>query len=136
VPAQELSIGQLAARSGCKIPTIRYYEDIGLLEPAPRTDGGHRTYGRDAVMRLVFIRRGRELGFSLDEIRSLIDLSTDYDRSCAEIDAIATGHLEAILERIDALSAMRDALREVLEQCQRTTVIECRVIEALSPGAT
>lgn len=92
-----LPIGQLAARSDCKVPTIRYYERIGLLDASPRTEGGHRIYGEDEVKRLVFIRRSRELGFSLEAVRSLLDLSTDRDRSCAEVDAIASEHLDEVL---------------------------------------
>ena len=127
-----LSIGKLAATSGCKIPTIRYYEEIGLLGPSPRTEGGHRMYREDDARRLTFIRRSRELGFSLESIRSLIDLSTDQGRSCAEIDSIASEHLHEILAKIDSLVAMRDALADLLEQCRKTTVIECRIIDALS----
>ena len=126
------SIGELAARSGCKVPTIRYYEDIGLLGQSERTEGGQRRYDEDAARQLVFIRRSRELGFSLDMIRSLLDLSGERDRSCAEVDAIATEHLTEIDERITSLLAMRD----VVDQCRRTTILECRVIDALSPLPT
>lgn len=128
-----LSIGQLAEQSGCKVPTIRYYEGVGLLATAQRTDGGHRLYGEDAVRRLSFIKRSRELGFSLDEVRSLLALSTNGDSSCAEIDAIATEHLQEVLLKLDSLASMRDALTDLIEQCRRTTVVECRIIEALSP---
>ncbi|GMU40611.1 MAG: hypothetical protein AMXMBFR23_14770 [Chloroflexota bacterium] len=127
------SIGELAARSGCKIPTIRYYEEIGLLGQSERTEGGQRRYDEDAARRLVFIRRSRELGFSLEMIRSLLDLSGDRDRSCAEVDGIATEHLAEIDERIASLIAMREALSDVVDQCRRTTILECRVIDALSP---
>ena len=130
------SIGELAARSGCKVPTIRYYEDIGLLGQSERTEGGQRRYDEDAARQLVFIRRSRELGFSLDMIRSLLDLSSERDRSCAEVDAIATEHLTEIDERITSLLAMRDALGDVIDQCRRTTILECRVIDALSPLPT
>lgn len=130
-----ISIGELANRSGCKAPTIRYYEDIGLLPESPRTEGGHRQYDDDAVKRLIFIKRSRELGFPLEEVRSLLELSVDRRRSCAEVDAIASGHLREVDERIGALAAMRDALADLIEQCQRTTILECRVIEALSPDS-
>jgi DNA-binding transcriptional MerR regulator len=119
-------------RSGCKVPTIRYYEDIGLLDPSPRTEGGHRVYGEEDAKRLTFIRRSRELGFSLDAIRSLLDLTIDRERSCAEVDTIATEHLEETLAKIRSLEAMRDALVDLLDQCRRTTIVECRVIDALS----
>lgn len=134
VAAARFSIGELAARSGCKVPTIRYYEEIGLLERPERTEGGQRRYTEAAARRLVFIRRSRELGFSLDAIRSLLDLSGDRDHSCAEVDEIATEHIAEIDERMASLAAMRDALHDVVEQCRRTTILECRVIDALSPA--
>lgn len=133
MPKTKLSIGQLAATSGCKVPTIRYYEAIGLLERPLRTDGGHRTFGADDAKRLSFIRRSRELGFSLDAIRSLLNLSSDENRSCAEVDEIATELLNDTVARMRSLEAMRDALLDLLDQCQKTTIVECRVIEALSP---
>lgn len=133
VETAKFSIGELAARSGCKVPTIRYYEGVGLLEQSSRTEGGQRRYGEDAVRRLVFVRHSRELGFSLETIQSLIDLSSDRDRSCTEVDVIATEHLAEIEDRLQSLVAMRDALSDVIDQCRRTTILECRVIDALSP---
>lgn len=127
------SIGEVSRKTGCKPPTIRYYEAIGLFGAAGRTEGGHRTYGAEDIRRLAFIRRGRELGFSLDGIRSLLDLSADPERSCADVDALATEHLAEIQSKIAALSAMRDALEDLLEQCHRTTIVECRVLDALVP---
>lgn len=131
---EQFSIGELGRRSGCKVATIRYYEDIGLLAPSPRTSGGHRQYGDDAVHRLVFIRRSRELGFTLDEIRSLLELARQEERSCAEVDALASAHVQEIDQKIESLAAMRDALTAVLDECERTTIHECRVIDALSPA--
>lgn len=87
------------------------------------------------MKRLVFIRRSRELGFTLEEVSSLLDLSSDRDRSCAEVDSIASAHREEINEKIRSLAAMRDALDNLIEQCQRTTILECRIIEALSPAS-
>lgn len=133
MPRTRLSIGQLAASSGCKVPTIRYYEAIGLLNPSLRTDGGHRTFGADDAKRLVFIRRSRELEFSLEAIRTLLNLSSDEDRSCAEVDEIATELLNDTVARLRSLEAMRDALLDLLDQCEQTTIVECRVIDALSP---
>jgi len=131
---EHFSIGELARRSGCKVATIRYYEGSGLLAPSPRTSGGHRQYGDEAVRRLVFIRRSRELGFTLDEIRSLLELAGDEERACAEVDAMASAHVQEIDEKIASLTAMRDALVDVLDQCARTTIHECRVVDALSPA--
>lgn len=128
------AIGELAARSGCKVPTIRYYEGVGLLPKSTRTEGGHRQYGNDAVQRLVFIRRSRELGFTVEEVRSLLNLSEDRGRPCAEVDEIASRHLAEVEERIQSLTSMRDALVDLVEQCQRTIILDCRVIDALSPA--
>jgi DNA-binding transcriptional MerR regulator len=86
------------------------------------------------LKQLLFIRRSRELGFSLEAIRSLLDLSADRESSCAEVDAIASEHLDEILDKIRSLTAMRDALRDLIEQCRKTTIVECRVIDALLSG--
>lgn len=129
---RELSIGKLAARTGCKVATIRYYESIGLVDEPKRTEGGHRLYGEDAHKRLTFIRRGRELGFSLEAIRTLMELSTDERRSCADIDEVASALLLEVEGKIASLSVMRDALGDLLEECRQTTVVECRVVDALS----
>lgn len=88
-----LTIGKLAAYSGCKVQTIRYYEHIGLLPPPPRSVGNHRVYGPEHVRRLAFIRHGRELGFPLDAIRELLALSDEPDQSCEEVTQIARRHL-------------------------------------------
>ena len=136
MPKTAFSIGELATQAGCKVPAIRYYESIGLLGEAPRTDGGHRAYGHNEVKRLSFIRRSRELGFSLDAIRSLLDLAQNRDRSCAEVDTIASEHLQEIADKLRHLSAMREALQDLLDQCHHTTIVECRVIEALLPASS
>lgn len=133
MPGPTLSIGELAQQSGCKVPTIRYYEEIGLLSPPLRTEGGHRVYDSEAARQLFFIHRSRELGFSLKAIRSLLALSASTDAPCTDVDAIAGQHLNDILGKISALSSMRDALSDLIEQCRKTTIIECRVIDALQP---
>lgn len=91
--APRLPIGMLSRRTGCKIETIRYYEKIGLLSAPARSDGGHRLYGHGHLMRLGFVRRARELGFTLDEIRALLQLAEDRDRPCAEAREVAVVHL-------------------------------------------
>lgn len=128
------SIGELAVRSGCKVPTIRYYEGIGLIDPSPRTEGGHRQYREEDVRRLVFVRRSRELGFTLEAVKSLLGLAGDGDQSCTEVDAIASEHLTEIDGKIQSLAAMRDALADLIDQCRHTTILECRVLDALSPS--
>ena len=130
----KLSIGELAERSGVRVPTVRYYERAGLVRPVPRSEGGHRLYeGRD-VERLTFIRRGRELGFSLEAIRGLLRLAEDHDRPCKEVDAIVETHLQDVHEKLASLHALERALTDLLQNCGRTIIHDCRVIAALSPG--
>jgi DNA-binding transcriptional MerR regulator len=126
-----LSIGELARRTGIKIPTIRYYEQVGLLPQPPRTEGGQRRYDEIDAFRLSFVRRARELGFGLDAIRELLALSTRPDQSCAEIDSIARRHIAAIDGRIAHLRSLRAELARVVGECDQGRVSECRVIEAL-----
>jgi DNA-binding transcriptional MerR regulator len=127
-----LSIGVLAEETGCKVPTIRYYEKIGLM-PAPiRTEGNQRRYGPAHVDRLGFIRHARELGFALDRIREILTLGDRPDRSCAEVDRIARDHLAAVDARIARLTALREELRRMVTQCGTGKVADCRVIEVLA----
>lgn len=129
-----LSIGKLAQGAGVKVPTIRYYEEIGLLSPADRSAGNQRLYARAALERLTFIRHARELGFPLDTIRDLLSLSDRSDQPCAEVDAIARAQLDATRARIRRLRALETELERMLDQCACGTVSDCRVIEALGEG--
>lgn len=126
-----LSIGKLSAATGVKVPTIRYYEDIGLLPAAERSAGNQRLYGARARERLSFIRHARDLGFPLEAIRELLGLSDNPDQSCAAVDRIATGQLAAVQARITRLMALRDELERMIGRCAHGTVGECRVIEVL-----
>jgi MerR family mercuric resistance operon transcriptional regulator len=126
-----LAIGKVSRTSGCKIETIRYYERIGLLSPPPRTAGRHRLYSQDHVKRLVFIRRARNLGFSLDEIRSLLGLSGAGAPSCEQVREITLTHARDIRRKIDDLERMDRALRQLAEQCEDGDAMVCPVIEAL-----
>jgi DNA-binding transcriptional MerR regulator len=127
-----LSIGVLAEETGCKVPTIRYYEKIGLM-PAPiRTEGNQRRYGPAHVDRLGFIRHGRELGFPLGRIREILTLGDKPDRSCAEVDRIARDHLAAVEARIARLTALKEELQRMVTQCGTGKVADCRVIEVLA----
>ena len=128
----EISIGELARRSGVKVPTIRYYEQAGLLSLPARTEGQQRRYGRAAVARLHFIRHARELGFEVAAVRELLALSEQPDRPCAEVDRIARRHVEDIDRRIVQLTALRRELQNLLDACGHGRVGECRVIEALA----
>lgn len=128
----DLSIGELSRRAEVKIPTIRYYEQIGLLPETGRTEGKQRRYGRRAVARLAFIRHARELGFEVDAIRTLLSLQDDPDQSCARADEIAKARLVEVEKRIASLTALRRELRKMVEECACGRVGECRVIETLA----
>lgn len=126
-----LTIGTLAKRTGSKVQTIRYYEQIGLMPEPGRTEGGQRRYGETELDRLAFIRHARELGFSLDSIRELLDLSGNPDHSCAHVDAIAQKQLRAVETRIVRLDALRRELERMIEQCSGGAVADCRVLKIL-----
>ena len=126
-----LSIGKLAEQTGVKVPTIRYYEQIGLLPEPGRSRGNQRLYGSKILERLNFIRHARELGFPLEAIRSLLSLSDQPERSCAEADGIARMQLGAVRGRIARLRALEAELERMLVQCAHGTIDDCRVIEVL-----
>jgi DNA-binding transcriptional MerR regulator len=127
-----LGIGKLAEIAATKVQTIRYYEEIGLIRPFTRTEGGHRLYGPEDVSRLKFIRHARELGFGIDEIRELLHLSDNPETSCEAADAIARVHLEQVEIRLTKLRALRKELKRMVEECGHGHVSQCRVIEVLS----
>lgn len=127
----ELSIGQLSRRAGVHIETIRYYEKIGLLPAPPRTEGGHRLYAGDHRKRLSFIRRSRELGFTLDEIRNLLGL-VEGGYTCGEVQGAALAHLEIVRSKIADLRRMERTLAETAARCQGGTTPDCPIIEVLS----
>jgi DNA-binding transcriptional MerR regulator len=128
----EIAIGELARRTGVKVPTIRYYEQEGLVPVPARTEGQQRRYGAAAVARLNFIRHARELGFEVAAVRELLALSEDPNRPCAEVDGIARRHVEDIDRRIARLVALRRELQRSLDACGNGLVGDCRVIEALA----
>ncbi|AXC50772.1 MerR family transcriptional regulator [Paracoccus suum] len=127
-----LTIGKLGEAAGVKVPTIRYYEQIGLLPEPERSAGNQRLYGGSALDRLAFIRHARELGFPLDAIRDLLSLSDKPDQSCAAADVIAKKQLTAVKARIARLTALKAELERMITQCAQGTVADCRVIEVLS----
>lgn len=128
---QLLTRGALAARSGCNVETIRYYEQIGLLPPPPRSQGGHRLYGRDLIKRLTFVRRSRELGFSLEEIRGLLRLVDDSNYTCAQVEALAHRHAEDIQRKIADLGRLKSVLEAMASRCTGNEVPECPIIDEL-----
>ena len=127
-----LSIGDLARRAGCKVQTVRYYEQIGLMPPPQRTTGNQRSYERIHADRLAFIRHSRELGFPLDAIRELLALTDDPNRSCDQADRIARAHLREVETRIGSLTALKTELKRMLQQCRSGRIAECRVIDVLT----
>ena len=126
-----LTIGKLGASTGVKVPTIRYYEQIGLMPGADRSSGNQRLYPRAALERLAFIRHARALGFTLDAIRDLLGLTDHPDRSCAEVDAIARAQLHAVESRIAQLLSLKAELERMVDHCAGGSIADCRVIEAL-----
>ncbi len=128
-------IGQVAKATGVKIPTIRFYEQEGLLAAPQRSESGRRLYSDADVRRLAFIRHARALGFELDDIRSLLDLSDHPDQSCADADYIARTHLVAVDARITQLKALRSELTRIVTACSGGKAAQCRVIEALADHA-
>lgn len=130
-----LTIGTLAKRTGVKVPTIRYYESIGLLPEAPRTGSNRRSYDEASVRRLRFIRHARELGFEVEAIRQLLTLADDPGRPCREADVLARAHLAEIESRITRLEALRDEVRRMVEGCAQDQVRSCHVIEVLADHA-
>lgn len=130
-----LTIGAVSKRTGIKIPTIRFYEAEGLVGTPHRTESGRRLYGESDAQRLSFIRHARTLGFELDDIRSLLDLSDHPDRSCNEADRIARRHLGDVEARIAQLQALKRELARVVASCAGGRAAQCKVIEALADHA-
>jgi MerR family mercuric resistance operon transcriptional regulator len=128
----EIRIGKLSRLTGCSIETIRYYERIGLLPHPPRSAGRYRLYGTEDVRRLAFVRRARELGFTLDEVRALLALSADHsDSTCGEARELAARHLAHVRVKIADLLAMERALSEAVRRCDTGQLPGCPLIDTL-----
>ncbi len=130
--AGSFAIGALAKAAGVKVPTIRYYESIGLLPAAERTDSNRRLYDETAILRLRFIRHARELGFEIEDIQQLLTLADDPKRPCREVDAIAQRHLADINSRIERLTALKAEIARMIRQCAKGTVAQCRINDVLA----
>jgi MerR family mercuric resistance operon transcriptional regulator len=126
-----LSIGKLSKQSGVNIETIRYYEKIGVMPAPGRSAGGFRIYEPDHLKRLSFVRRGRLLGFSLDEIRSLLRLVDGHGHTCAEVHALMLSHLAEIRRKIRDLRRLQQAMAEMAARCSGESVPECPIVDAL-----
>lgn len=133
-PIGGIPIGAAARRSGVNIETIRFYERSGLLAAPPRTAGGHRVYDAEGVKRLNFVRRSRELGFTLDQVRDLLTLADEEEPSCAEAAALATAQLGAVRGRLADLARMEAVLAAMIERCASGTLPDCPILEALFDG--
>lgn len=131
-----LRIGALAERTGTNAPTIRYYEEIGLLPRANRQASGQRAYGDQDVKRLTFIRRCRNFGFSIDHVRSLVALAQDRERSCMEARDLAQEHLEAVREKLNELKALEQSIADFIAVCDASCAggpgPDCPVLENLA----
>jgi MerR family mercuric resistance operon transcriptional regulator len=126
-----MPIGELSRLTGVNIETIRYYEKIKMLQAPPRTEGGHRIYGPTEARVLAFIRRARELGFSLDEIRALLELGGPGNASCADVRKIATRHLDDIRTKIADLKKLERLLAKTIARCSGNRVPDCPVLDIL-----
>ncbi len=129
---KKITIGEAARQSGVKVPTIRYYEGIGLLSAPSRSEGNQRSYEPSDLNRLAFIRHARELGFEIDAIRTLLQLQDDPHQPCASADAIAKARLIEVEQRIRSLNALKAELEQMVEGCGHGRVDQCRVIEVLA----
>lgn len=131
--SEHLSIGQLARQTGVKVVTIRYYEQTEIFPAPARTKGNYRTYGQEHVDRLRFIRRCRDLGFSIDEVRDLLRLSSENTDSCSEVCRLAERHLGAIQAKLADLHRLASELRRISSSCSGDSrMADCRIISALS----
>jgi DNA-binding transcriptional MerR regulator len=128
-----LTIGRLGRATETNIETIRYYEKIGLLPKPQRTAGNYRSYAAEHLERLGFIRRARELGFSIDDVRELLKLAGHGEARCHEVDGLVGRHLGTIERKIEGLLRLRRELRDTLSLCKGGRISECQVIQALSP---
>jgi DNA-binding transcriptional MerR regulator len=131
----DFSIGELARRAKVKVPTIRYYEQIGLLPSPPRTQGQQRRYDASHAASLNFVRHARELGFGVEAIRELLAMSARPSQPCAQVDEMARRHIAEVDRRIAHLTALRAELQRMVDECGHGRVAECRVIETLSDGS-
>lgn len=128
----QMAIGVLSEATGVKVPTIRFYEEIGLLPAPVRTASNRRSYGQPHLQRLRFIRHARDLGFAVDDIRELLAMTADPHASCAGADSIAQRHLGEIERRIAQLQSLRGELMRMVGECRHGRVADCRVIESLA----
>lgn len=131
-----MNIGQAARRSGLSAKMIRYYESIGLLKPALRSDSGYRLYSQDDLHSLAFIKRSRDLGFSLEEVAKLLTLWQDRQRASADVKALASQHIDDLNRRIEELVSLRDTLSELVTHCHGDDRPDCPILKDLAAGGS
>lgn len=129
-----MNIGQAAKSSGLSAKMIRYYEAIGLLQAAHRSDSGYRLYGKDDLHTLAFIKRSRDLGFSLEEVGKLLTLWQDRGRASADVKALARQHIAELNQKIEELAGLRDTLQNLVEHCQGNDRPDCPILQNLASG--
>ncbi len=130
-----MNIGQAAKDSGLSAKMIRYYESIGLLAAAHRSDSGYRLYGQDDLHTLAFIKRSRHLGFSLEEVGKLLTLWQDRERASSEVKALAREHIDALNQKINELSGMRESLQDLVDHCHGDHRPDCPILKDLASGS-
>lgn len=129
-----MNIGQAAKSSGLSAKMIRYYESTGLLQAAHRSDSGYRLYGTEDLHTLAFIKRSRDLGFSLEEVGKLLALWQDRQRASADVKALAREHIAELNQKISELAALRDTLQDLVEHCQGDHRPDCPILKDLESG--
>ena len=129
-----MNIGQAAKQTGLSAKMIRYYESIDLLPAAGRSDSGYRQYSQQDLHRLAFIKRSRDLGFSLAEVSQLLALWQDRQRASADVKALATAHIAELEQKINELSSLRDTLKELMDSCQGNVRPDCPILKDLESG--
>lgn len=129
-----MNIGQAAKSSGLSAKMIRYYESIGLLKAAHRSEAGYRFYQPDDLHTLAFIKRSRDLGFSLEEVGKLLTLWQDRQRASADVKALAKGHIDELNRKIEELTSLRDTLENLVQTCQGDDRPDCPILKDLEKG--
>jgi MerR family copper efflux transcriptional regulator len=129
-----MNIGQAARHSGLSAKMLRYYESIGLLPAADRSDSGYRRYSANDLHRLAFIKRSRDLGFSLEEVGKLLALWQDRQRASGDVKALARGHIDELNRKIAELAGLRDTLQELVDHCQGDHRPDCPILKDLESG--
>lgn len=126
-----MRIGELAIATGTKAETIRYYEREGILPAADRTDSNYRDYSNNHLAVLTFVRRARQLGFSMAQVRELLALSDHDDNPCQDVDRLVQEQLKEVERKIADLTSLRDELRQMIQSCEADTIAGCQIIQSL-----